>query len=174
MERHDQHERNLVKVTIALKDDAYAVETLWAAPVGDGRYQLRNVPFLAYGFSEDDVVTAAEDNGRLVVADVAKRSGHSTYRIFLPEPTDEIVFAPLWKPLADLGCTYERANMRLIAIDVPPDTDVYAVYEVLEHGERAKTWAFEEGHCGHRLREWRAGCELVRHQQLSDKFPGKC
>jgi hypothetical protein len=153
MKHLEECERDLVKVAIDLRDDVYGVETLWAAPLGDGRYQLRNVPFLAYGFSEDDVVNAADNGDRLMVADVAERSGHSTYRIFLRQPTDEAAFAPLWKPLADLGCTYERANTRLIAIDVPPNADVYAVYEVLEQGEQAKTWEFEEGHCGHRLRE---------------------
>lgn len=153
MQRLDQHERDLVKVTIDLNDDVYGVETLWAAPLGDGRYRLRNVPFLAYGFSEDDVVNAAESGGRLIVADVAQRSGHSTYRIFLLQPTDEAAFAHLWKPLADLGCSYERANTRLIAVDVPPGTDVYAVYDALERGEQAKNWEFEEGHCGHRLRQ---------------------
>jgi hypothetical protein len=148
-----QYEGDLVKVTIDLKDDVYGVETLWATQLGDGCYPLRNVPFLAYVFSEDDVVNAADDAGRLMVVDVARRSGHSTYRVFLPQSTDEAAFDPLWKPLADLGCTYERANTRLIAIDVAPTTDVYAVYEVLERGEQAKQWAFEEGHCGHPLRK---------------------
>jgi hypothetical protein len=36
---------------------------------------------------------------------------------------------------------------------VPPNADVYAVHEVLERGGQAKRWEFEEGHCGHRLRE---------------------
>ncbi len=58
----------------------------------------------------------------------------------------------MWRRLQELGCTYERANRRLIAIDVPPRTDVYAVYRVLEEGEKAKYWEFEEGHCGHPLR----------------------
>jgi Domain of unknown function (DUF4265) len=130
MEPLHEQEGDLVKVTVDLKGDVYGVETLWAAPLGNGRYQLRNVPFLAYGFSEDDVVNQADNGGRLMVVGVAQRSGHSTYRVFLPQSTDEAAFASLWKPLADLGCTYERANTRLIAIDVPPETDVYAVYEV--------------------------------------------
>ena len=153
MERVGRDERDLVKVAIELKDDVYDVETLWAAPLGDGRYRLRNVPVLAYGFSEEDVVNAVESDGRLIVGNVVQRSGHSTYRIFLPQSTDDVAFAPLWKPLADLGCTYERANTRVIAVDVPPAADVYAVYAVLERGEQADKWEFEEGHCGHQLRQ---------------------
>jgi hypothetical protein len=114
---------DLVKVAIDLKDEAYGIESLWAAPAGDGLYRLRNVPFLAYGYSEDDVVKATDIDGQLVVTGVAERSGHSTYRLFFPEATDNEKFSPLWEPLAKLNCTFERANMRLIGIDVPPHTD---------------------------------------------------
>jgi Domain of unknown function (DUF4265) len=143
---------NLVKVAIDLKDEVYSVESLWAEPAGDGLYRLRNVPFLAYGYSEQDVVKATDVEGYLSVNGVAERSGHSTYRLFFPEATDNEKFRPLWEPFEKLGCTFEWANSRLIGIDVPPHTDVYAVYAVLEQGEQAKHWTFEEGHCGHRLR----------------------
>jgi hypothetical protein len=152
MECEHTQDSNLVKVVIDLKDDQYGAETLWAEPLDEGLYRLRNVPFLAYGYSEDDFVNVAEIDGRLVVTAVAQRGGHSTYRVFLPQATDEEAFAPLWDPLGKLGCTYERANTRLIGIDVPPGSDVYAVYDVLEKGEQAKHWEFEEGHCGHALR----------------------
>jgi hypothetical protein len=152
MENFDQLRHGLVKVKIELGDDVCAAESLWAEPLGNRRYRLRNVPFLAYGYSEDDVVNATEIDGRLVVTDIAERSGHSTYRIFLPKPMDDLAFAPLWETLGELGCTYERANSRVIGIDVPPNADVYAVYAVLEVGERAEWWTFEEGYCGHKLR----------------------
>jgi hypothetical protein len=155
MERLDTpQDPDLVKVTIDLHDDVYVVETLWAVPLADGLYRLRIVPFLAYGYSEDDVVNAAPVDGRLMVVGVAQRSGHSTYRVFLPAPKGEEEFALLWEPLARLGCTYERANTRLIGIDVPSEADVYAVYAALEQGEQANhQWSFEEGHCGHPLRK---------------------
>lgn len=155
MAQADGQNENLVKVVIDLKDDVYGVESLWAQPVRDGLYRLRNVPFLAYGYSEQDVVHTTDVDGRLMVTGVAERSGHSTYRVFLPEPMDNEQFRPLWEPLERLGCTYERANSRLIGIDVPPGTDVYAVYDVLENGEQGKLWTFEEGHCGHKIRSQR-------------------
>src|ERR1700722_13418656 len=148
---NSDHE-NLFKVVIDLKHDAYAVETLWAERLRDDLYRLRNVPILAYGYSEQDIVTTADIDGRLVVTGVAERSGHSTYRIFFPEPMGNDQFHPLWEPLERLGCTYERANPCLIGIDVPPESGVYAVYDILERGELDRQWTFEEGHCGHRLR----------------------
>jgi hypothetical protein len=80
---------------------------------------------------------------------VAARSGHSTYRLVLPEDTNEEKFLTDWVRLGELGCTYERATRRYVAIDVPPHADIYAVYQVLEEGERTCQWEFEEGHCGH-------------------------
>jgi hypothetical protein len=144
----------LVKVTFNLpdKDGTFATESLWAEPIGDGLYRLRNVPFYVRGFSEQDTVKAEEHEGRLLVRSIVERGGHSTYRIFLPEQTTEEQFVKDWISLGELGCTYERATRRLIGIDVPPDADVYAVYDVLEKGEKNGLWEFQEGHCGHPLR----------------------
>jgi hypothetical protein len=142
----------LVKVVFDVPEkdgSVYKTESLWAEPVGSDRYRLRNVPFLAFGFSEQDIVTARENEGRLAVSGVAARGGHSTYRLVLPEDTTEDQFLKDWVPLRELGCTYERATRRFIAIDVPPHSDIYAVYHALEHGERCQSWEFEEGHCGH-------------------------
>jgi len=145
----------LVKVTFDLpeKEGALATESLWAEPIGDNLYRLRNVPFYLRGFSEQDTVRAEEHEGRLAVTDIVERGGHSTYRIFLPEQTTEEQFAKDWASLRELGCTYERATRRLVGVDVPPHADVYAAYNVLEKGERDGLWEFEEGHCGHPLRE---------------------
>jgi hypothetical protein len=144
----------LAKIVFNLPESHVSVstESLWAEPLGAGLYRLRNVPFYMYGVSEQDIVRAEENEGRLVVTGIVDRGGHSTYRIFLPERTSEEEFSKDWISLRELGCTYERATRRLIAIDVPPHADVYAVYEALESGERDRLWEFEEGHCGHPLR----------------------
>lgn len=154
MAQRSESDEGLVKVVFDLPEKDGAVmktESLWAEPLGGGRYRLRNVPFLVFGFSEQDVITAKEDNGALKVTGVAIRGGHSTYRLVLPDDTSEERFLQDWVPLKELGCTYERATQRYIAIDVPPPADIYAVYNALEEGESAGLWEFEEGHCGHVL-----------------------
>jgi hypothetical protein len=149
-----QPEQGLVKVIFDLSKDngPNATESLWADRVGDSTFRLRNVPVFAYGFSEQDVVKVEERDGSLFVTGAEARGGHSTYRIYLPTDTTDEKFALDWQPLENLGCTYERANRRIIAIDVPPSADVYAVYAVLENGEKDGRWEFGEGHCGHALR----------------------
>ncbi len=142
----------LVKVTFDVPEEDGSImktESLWAEPIAEDHYRLRNVPFLVFGFSEYDVIIAQEDNGILRATGVEARSGHSTYRLVLPEDTTEEKFLKDWVRLAEFGCTYERATRRYVAIDVPPHADIYAVYRVLEEGERARQWEFEEGHCGH-------------------------
>ena len=145
----------LVKIVFNLPGMAapLTTESLWAERIGANLYRLRNVPFYLYGVSEQDIVRAEETDGQLLVSAIVDRGGHSTYRIFLPEQTSEEQFSGDWVPLHELGCTYERATRRLIAVDVPPHADVYAVYEALELGEKDRRWEFEEGHCGHPLRD---------------------
>jgi hypothetical protein len=144
----------LVKVIFDLSNDDGPVQTesLWAEPLGNGLRRLRNVPFFTYGFSDRDIVKVVESDGQFLVKSVGERGGHSTYRIFLADGSTEENFAQIWTPLEQLGCTYERANRVLVAIDVPPVSDVYAVYAALEKGEESGVWEFEEGHCGHPLR----------------------
>jgi hypothetical protein len=142
-----QPNKELVKIVFDLpvNDGPIATESLWAERLGASLYRLRNVPFYLRGVSEQDIVRVEENDGRLIVAGIIDRGGHSTYRIFLPEQTSEEQFSKDWIPLQELGCTYERARRRLVAIDVPPHADVYAVYDVLEHGEKERRWEFKEG-----------------------------
>ena len=58
MADQDPQSETLKKVVIDLEDDVYGVEVLWTAPVGDQKYELRNAPFLAYGYSELDLVAS--------------------------------------------------------------------------------------------------------------------
>ena len=74
---------------------------------------------------------------------------HSTYQLIVNDPAGHALCRRYWQPLEDLGCTFERADAKLIAIDVPPEVDVHRAYAFLEAGETDGVWNFEEGHCGH-------------------------
>lgn len=123
-------------------------ESLWAEPLENGRYRIRNSPFFAYGISVDDIVLARPDNGLLAVSRVIFRGNHSTYRLrLLGYSISSPEFERYWLPLQQLGCTFEEGPV--LAVDVPAQTDIDAVYEFLQKGEADKIWEFEEGHCGH-------------------------
>ena len=146
---------DLIKMTVELTPvdwHGHATETMWAKPAGDDRFIIQNIPFYAYDLSYDDVVTGSFSDGRWRVVNIAKRGGHSTYRLFVTNTEALLRFDEFWDPLARIGCTCERATQRLIAVDVPPNTDIYAAYDLLQAGETAHVWNFEEGHVGHTLR----------------------
>jgi hypothetical protein len=44
------------------------------------------------------------------------------------------------------GCTYESVNEKYISIDIPANSDVVVLYTLLEDGETAGVWVFEEGY----------------------------
>lgn len=140
------------------------VEGLWAEPVENSTsgsvYRLLNSPFYARGVSYLNIVrvTPRLDGGAgLQFAGVIDHSGHSTYMILVPPNSTE--FDTHWKRLEALGCTYEGAGIEdtgfgqkeLYSVDVPTESDVDAVYSILEEGEKDNVWMFQEGHCGHPL-----------------------
>jgi hypothetical protein len=146
----------LVKVAFALTASdwySYAIETMWALPLGSGSFVLRNVPFYTNGISFDDQFAAEVIDRALAFRVVTRRGGHSTYRIITYEGNDTPKFSAAWRPLAVIGCTYERADGHLIGVDVPPTADIHDVYRLLEAGAAAETWDFEESHVGHPLEQ---------------------
>ena len=110
---------------------------------------LENVPFYARGLSFGDAVHAQVEDGILVFAGVNRRGGHSTYRILLAESLSvwNEAFLVFWDRIEMLGCWFEQATHRLLAVDVPRGSDATAVLELLERGRRAGVWEFEAVHC---------------------------
>jgi hypothetical protein len=79
--------------------------------------------------------------------EVLTRGGHSTYRIFLQggKAIQEDDFQRYWEPISALGATLENANNHFAAVDIPHGKNVAEIYRLLEAGEDAGIWAFEEG-----------------------------
>jgi hypothetical protein len=143
------------KVTIELDEDWHgnSSESLWVKPwFKENTYQIRNIPFYAKCVSLDDVIEIKEIEGVKYFKSVLKKSGHSTYRIFLKDGVSEDIFTDFWMPLENIGCSYEKGYNRFYSIDVPLETDIYKVYSLLENGEKNNIWEFEEGNVGHELK----------------------
>lgn len=146
----DPPEKDLVRIVFTLEADAWhgsATERLWAEPTDGGFYRLRNTPFFVFGVSAEDVVSAERGERGLSFVEAVDRGGHSTYRIRRYPETDDNTFRKYWMPLQELGCSYEGGPV--LAVDVPPLTDIHEAFGLLEAGQQAGAWDFEEGHCGH-------------------------
>jgi hypothetical protein len=153
-EGSSREEVNKVKVIIPLDDPetagSFKDEAFWAEDLGGDQYRLLNSPFYAFGVSVDDVVTAKPAEGRLIFQGVAKRGGHSTYRLYLQNgrKIQDSQFNEFWKPISALGATFENANDHFVAVDIPPKVDIHRIYQLMQAGEDAGAWAFEEAHYG--------------------------
>lgn len=142
---------DMIKVKVNIEDASFwgvNSELLWASETDSG-YVLENSPTYAYDISYKDTVSVDRD---FVVTGIIARGGHSTYRILLCKDSDREKWEMYWKPLQDLGCSYESDKSgSVFSVDVKPEADIYEVYKLLEHAEHDGFWRFEEGHCGHSL-----------------------
>lgn len=141
----------LLRMTFVLEANSWhgnATERLWVESLGKGRFRIRNSPFYVFGLSNEDVVLGKEIDGLLHFEKVLLRGGHSTYRIMLGEAgLNSPEFSRCWSPLAALGCSFEEGPV--LAVDVPAQANIQDAYELLQTGENAGVWDFQEGHCGH-------------------------
>lgn len=153
----DTNDGKLVKIFFPIESKewhGFSSESMWAKKVEDNHYVIMNVPFYLKNIGLYDIVsTENENDGKLEFKSVIKRSGHSTYRIITNSAISENLFEKYWMPIEEKGCTYEKAKSNFYAIDVPPNSDIYQVYELLESGESNNVWEFEEGFCGHKLKK---------------------
>lgn len=124
------------------------VETLWGEKVDGTIFRVKNLPFHIYGISYDDLIETEIVDDQLRFKAVSKKSGHSTYRVFL---LNEKSFQESWQPIESLGCTFEQATKSLYAIDVPENSDINQVYSFLQKAEDAKIWEFEEANFEHNI-----------------------
>lgn len=128
MSNHPDMSKVLFRIT---DDDGSAdVETLWATPLGEDRYQLDNSPFYAYAVSWKDIIYAPYDPDEQLPAfeRVISKSGHKTIRIIFESPaTEGSESLDLLQQLASLGCSYEGANKLYICIDIPPEVELEKV-----------------------------------------------
>lgn len=120
------------------------VESPWALPLGNDQYQLKNFPFFFYGLSFDDVFEAKQlhdDDPRPYFVKVIAKSGHRTIRIFLKKSiaVDEESQGFL-QQLSDMQCGYEGNGQRFFVINVQPQCDYEAVYQLIEQSDVVDGW----------------------------------
>ena len=114
------------------------IETPWAEPVGE-YFRLDNLPWFAYGVSDDDIVeaTPTESIGVYEFVRVRAPSGNRLIRIFFSEPDDSQL---ILERLIEFGCHYEGLNAKLVAVSVPASIDLDSVCNYLTNA--GATWEY--------------------------------
>ncbi len=145
MTPHDEPEA-LSKLHVHLPNHwAVSGESMWAYPLGCNTYELRNVPFHAFGLNYLDVVEAVAARPELKpsILRVVRPSGHRTLRVIFPASTPEHDRVPLLESLQDLGASLEGATKSLFAIDIEPDGNYSSVCDRLKAWEDDGLLAYE-------------------------------
>jgi len=131
-------DEGLTKIIVDLPNHFFVgAESMWASPLGDDLFEIRNIPCYAYGLNFLDVVRAVarDSDSKPEVLELIRPSGHRTLRvIFLDERSKPEQFE-LLRQLSDLGGTFEAATPSHFAIDVEPDGDYGAVCDRLSGWE---------------------------------------
>ena len=116
------------------EDGGAHVETLWAFDLGNDEYKIDNSPFYAYSVSWQDIVFAPySDSEEMPTFErVVGKSGNRTVRVKFEEPLEPGNKADdVLKGLHAIGCDFEGANRRLIAINIPTTVELSEVAQYL-------------------------------------------
>ncbi len=112
-----------MKIRIPLPGTSFAAETLWAEQIGESLFRLLNIPFVAFGYAENDIVRCEQIQDWFQVIGLEKDSGNGTLRLMFAQYEDNEVQAVL-DELKSVGCTYEKASSNLVAVTVPPNLQI--------------------------------------------------
>jgi hypothetical protein len=139
----------LEKILIELPSDHWSGkggERVWAKPLGDGLYEVRNYPWYAYDISWGDVVRCEgmSPADLPIVAEVVQSQGHLTVRIYFEEigGTDR---ERILDEIVRRGATYENADDMMYALDLEPNVDPQRLLDYLAVEEEAGHLAWESG-----------------------------
>jgi hypothetical protein len=125
-------------VKIRLSGPDGQIETPWAQRVGDC-FRIDNLPWLAYGISDDDIVEGAptDAEGLFEFVRVRTPSGNRLIRLIFDE---SVASQPVLDDLVTMGCHYEGYNQRYVAVSIPPNVDLGMVVAYVE--ERVPRWEY--------------------------------
>ncbi len=138
----------LAKLRVALPNHPLVKgETLWGKQVGRCLYELRNVPFHAYGLNFRDVVEVAPEavDGPPTIRRVHRPSGHRTLRVCFTEEAVLEERVPSLLTLRELGATFESASQSYFAIDVEPSGAYARICDRLQSWRDQGILTFETG-----------------------------
>jgi Domain of unknown function (DUF4265) len=140
----------LEKILIELPPDHWSGtggERVWAKPLGNDRYEIRNTPWYAYDMNWGDIVVCdgLSPAGLPIVAKLISTSGHQTLRVWFDESVTPTGRDAILDQLNQLGAWYENADDELYALDLEPGVDAVPILDYLAVAEERATLRWETG-----------------------------
>ena len=137
---------SLIKIHVDLPNHwMVGGESLWAKPVGENLYQIKNIPFFAYGLSYDDIVvdsSEAEDEYP-EIKDVHKYNGHQTIRVIFTDKKTKAEHISVIEGIRTDHIGYEGWDDDQFTFNITPLADFDEFYDKLEELEEIEMLSFE-------------------------------
>jgi hypothetical protein len=120
-------------------------ESMWADDLGNNRYQIKNIPFYAYGLNFEDIVFAEAESEELKpeIKKLLEESGHQTIRVIFTGDTSKEENIKTIEAIRNEHVGYEGNNHSQFALNVTPEGDYNQLYDALEELEEKKVLSFE-------------------------------
>ena len=139
----------LEKILLELPVDHWSgntAERVWAKPLGNREYEVRNTPWYAQDVNWGDVVRCEGLSlaDLPIVREVVRPGGHRTLRAYFLTTQDSERDAIL-DELMQLGAMHENADGKMYSLDLEPDVDLDQVVRYLKEKEAAGVLGWETG-----------------------------
>jgi hypothetical protein len=140
----EDQEEELVKIVVDFSepDSDVGSEGLWALPLGNDLYEIRNSPWHARNLNWGDWVRAIapDETKKPVFVSVVKRSGHRTIHLFFKTRLEQK--SDILAEVERLGASYENYDDKVYGADCPPEMDLVPLVMYLEKLENEKVLEF--------------------------------
>jgi len=137
-----EEQGTLEHVILDVSDSLFRMtgERVWALPLGDNLYEIRNTPWHTCDVNWGDIVRAVSDSPDHwpTMQEIVRRSGHRSLHIIFFKETTDIEKQDVLSRLKQWRASYENAQDRLYAIDVDPEGDFDALCNFLSTPERRR------------------------------------
>ena len=120
-------------------------ESMWADDLGNNKYQIKNIPFYAYGLNYGDIVYAEAESEDLKpeIKRLIEPSGHQTLRVIFTGDTSKEVNINTIESVRTEHVGYEGLNDNQFALNITPEGDYNRLYDALEELEEKGILSFE-------------------------------
>lgn len=120
-------------------------ESMWADELGNNQYQIKNIPFYAYGLNYDDIVfaEAESDEFKPEIKGLIKASGHKTIRVAFIGDSSKEENIDVIESVRTEKIGYEGFNDHQFALNVTPEGDFDQLFAALEALEEKNVLIFE-------------------------------
>jgi len=111
------------KIRIPPYETSVSGETLWAEKVDENVFRLCNIPFVAKGYAENDIVLCQYRDGFNEVVSIKEDGGNGTIRLLFSNSHSKEAQVIL-EELKSIGCSYELASSQIVGVTIPPTLGV--------------------------------------------------